>query len=70
MGAAPVEPEHLVVVIERLLPLQPHLHVELVDECLDPAVQLILPQRRLTAHHRRLAAPPINEHLHLPHGPN
>ncbi|KAH0986754.1 hypothetical protein GBA52_013931 [Prunus armeniaca] len=36
---------HLLVLIQRLLPLQPHLLVELLDERLHSAVQIVLTQR-------------------------
>jgi hypothetical protein len=41
--------DHLAVVLERLLSLQPHLHVELVDEGLDAAVEVVLPRPQATA---------------------
>lgn len=36
---------HLHILIKWLLPLQPHILIELVDECLHPLVQLLLAQR-------------------------
>lgn len=39
--------DHLHILVHWFLPLQPHLVVELLNERLDSAVQLVLTQRRL-----------------------
>lgn len=67
-------PDHLLVLVERLLPLQPHLLVELLDERLDSAVQLVLTQRRLLpqlprpgGRTQRRVGVPVGEGLRLLH---
>lgn len=40
--------DHLHVLVKRLLPLKPHLLIELLDERLHSPVQLVLTQRRLS----------------------